>query len=140
MTFCLVNTKGNNPNPNVPLVESSLTLSLFTEHDAVNIMHSVLDPIDYLHHSIALKYVFLSFPSSRHLLNRPRQCHCHCLLWHVSSLSFLPTFCSSFHRAKLLYSFDKQLTFLTLSFNYVVPKVIKNTGNNGKPVDIQWTV
>jgi len=33
---------------------------------------------------------------------------------------------------------DKKLTFLTGSFDYIVPKVIKNTGY-GKPVDIWWT-
>jgi len=42
--------------PSFELGESSFTLSLFTEHDAVT--------IDYLHHSIALKYAFPSLSLS----------------------------------------------------------------------------
>ena len=48
-----------------------------------------------------------------------------------------PLFLHLFHRAKLLYSPDKQLISLTGSFGYVAPKVIKNTGH-GKPIDI-WS-
>jgi len=48
----------------------------FTEHDTVTIIHSVPDAIDDLHHSIVLKYAFLSLslshpPPFLHLLNKP---------------------------------------------------------------------
>jgi len=47
-----------------------------------------------------------------------------CLFLHLSA-----SFCSSFHRAKLLHFPDEQLTSLVGSFGYVAPEVIKNTGH-----------
>ena len=40
----------------------------------------------------------------------------------MSPSSFLPTLCSTFHRAKPLHSPDDKLTSLTCSFGYVTPK------------------
>ena len=112
-------------------------------------MRFILDVIDYLHHSIVLTCAFLShtpLPSptwqTRHLLplQRFRQWHWHCLLWHLSPPSFLPILCSSFHSTKLLHSPDEQLSSLISlagSFGYIAPEVIKNTGKE-KPVDI-WS-
>ena len=52
--------QNTDPFVNSPLVESSSTLSSFTEQDAVIVIRSVVDAIDYLHHSIVTKYAFLS--------------------------------------------------------------------------------
>jgi len=59
--------QNTDPFVNSPLVESSLTLSLFIEQDAIIVICSVVDAIDYLYHGIIIKYAFLSlslsFPS-----------------------------------------------------------------------------
>ena len=39
-------------------------MSSFTEQDAVIVIRSVVDAIDYLHHSIVIKYAFLSLSLS----------------------------------------------------------------------------
>jgi len=56
--------QNTDPFVNSPLVESSSTLSSFTEQDAVIVIRSILDAIDYLHHSIVTKYAFLSLSFS----------------------------------------------------------------------------
>jgi len=56
--------QNTDPFVNSPLVESSLTLSLFIEQDAIIVICSVVDAIDYLYHGIIIKYAFLSLSHS----------------------------------------------------------------------------
>ena len=118
-----------------------------TEHNAVSVIRSILDAIDYLHHHGILhrdlKHAFLSldppFTYLRTSSIAPKT--------PAVTLSLPTLACESpypfltplliFHVAKLLHPSDEQLISLARSFYDVAPEVIKNTGHR-KPVNI-WS-
>jgi len=109
--------------------------------------HHHLDAIDYLHHSIALKYAFLSLslsltPSPFTYLTDQGTSSTTIMTLTVT-LTLSPLACEPsilLTHSLLIFSQNKTPPFSSLTdfFGYVVPEVIKNTGH-GKPMDIWLT-